>query len=229
MPIVERDADRRAGRLPDELFDRGWDSLPPPPPSGGEGEGEPGPGAGPPMSNARLGMWMLLVGETMFFGGLVAAFLVLRVGAHVWPPPSQPRLPVGVTAVNTLVLLASSYALARALRAIRRGDQRGLVAWLGGTALLGATFLAVQGAEWVRLVGFGLTASSGAYGATFYTLIGAHGTHVLGALAWLTIVLGAAARRRYSSLEHEGLSLCAMYWHFVVAVWPILYLLVYLT
>lgn len=229
MPAVERDVERERGPRPVEVLDRDWGSLPPPVPPDGEGGGWSDAASGPPVSNARLGMWMLLAGETMFFGGLVAAFLVLRAGASVWPPPLQPRLPIGVTAVNTVVLLLSSYALARAVRAVRRADQHGLVAWLAGTALLGATFLVGQGAEWVRLLRFGLTASSGAYGATFYTVIGVHGVHVLAALVWLTFVLVAAARRRYSSLEHEGLFLCAMYWHFVVALWPILYVLVYLT
>jgi heme/copper-type cytochrome/quinol oxidase subunit 3 len=173
-------------------------------------------------------MWMLLATETMLFGGMVGAFLVLRLTAAEWPPAAQPRLPVAVTAVNTLVLLLSSYTLSRALRAVRRDDRRHLVAWLARTALLGALFLTVQGAEWIRLVGFGLTASSGVYGGSFYTLIGAHGVHVLAALVWLTVVTLAAARGRYVARDHVGVAVCAMYWHFVVALWPILYVVVYL-
>jgi len=173
-------------------------------------------------------MWMLIAAESMFFGGLIGAYLVLRLGTAVWPPPGQPRLPVGVTAVNTLVLLASSLTLGLALRAVRRGDGRALARWLGRTAGLGALFLAVQGVEWVRLVGFGLRVSSGAYGAAFYTLIGTHGVHVLAALVWLAAVWWGAARGRYSRRDHVGLSACAMYWHFVVTVWPVLYALVYL-
>jgi heme/copper-type cytochrome/quinol oxidase subunit 3 len=173
-------------------------------------------------------MLMLLSGESMFFGGLIAGFLVLRMSAAAWPPPGQPRLPVGLTAVNTALLLASSGTLARALRAVRAGDQPNLVRWLGRTALLGTLFLLAQGAEWIRLVRFGLTVSSGAYGATFYTVIGAHGLHVVGAVTWLTTVLALAARGRYGRRDHVGLSACAMYWHYVVALWPILYVLVYL-
>ena len=173
-------------------------------------------------------MWMLLGSESMFFGGLVMAFLQLRLGASVWPPVGQPRLPLGLTAINTAVLLASSYALVRALRAVRAGDRRGLVLWLGRTGVLGALFLVIQGIEWVRLVRFGLTMASGVYGATFYTLIGVHGAHVAGAVAWLALVLWAATRGRYTADRHTSLACCAMYWHFVVALWPILYLLVYL-
>jgi len=227
MAVVDPEIRTRTGRPPAELRDR--DRRPPlPPPADGNGDRPQGPEPNPPISNARLGMLMLLGGETVFFGGLVAAFLQLRLSADVWPPPFQPRLPVGLTAVNTLVLLLSSYTLVRAVRAIRRGDQRGLVAWLGRTALLGALFLTVQGVEWVRLVRFGLTVASGVYGATFYTLIGVHGAHVLGAVGWLTLVLAAAARGRYTRHSHVSLSSCAMYWHFVVALWPILYLLVYI-
>jgi heme/copper-type cytochrome/quinol oxidase subunit 3 len=203
--------------------------LPPAPPRSWDDEGGPrfGPG-GPAFSNARLGMLMLLAAETMFFGGLVAAFLQLRLSAPVWPPAGQPRLPVGLTALNTAVLLASSYAVARALRAIQADDRRGLVRWLGWAAALGATFLAVQGIEWARLVHFGLAVSSGIFGAVFYTLVGIHGVHVAGAVAWVLVTLGMAQGGRYRRGAHVSLSCCAMYWHFVVALWPILYFLVYL-
>lgn len=204
------------------------DWVPPSPPDAPDGGGWDGGESWPPISNARLGMWMLILAEVMFFGGMVAAFLVLRMNATEWPPPAQPRLPIGVTAVNTAVLLASSLTVARALRAARADDRRGLATWLGRTAVLGCLFLLVQGAEWVRLVGFGLTVSSGTYGATFYTLIGTHGAHVLGALTWLALVLAGAARGRYTGRDHVGVATCALYWHFVVALWPILYLLVYL-
>jgi heme/copper-type cytochrome/quinol oxidase subunit 3 len=173
-------------------------------------------------------MYMLMGGETMFFGGLIAAFLQLRLAAPMWPPPGQPRLPLGLTALNTLVLLASSYAFLRALRAVRAGEMGGLLRWLSGTGLLGVLFLAVQGAEWTRLVHFGLTVSSGVYGAAFYTLIGMHGAHVMGAVAWLLVVRTLAGRGRYTGRDHVGLACCGMYWHFVVALWPILYVLVYL-
>lgn len=133
-----------------------------------------------------------------------------------------------VTGVNTLVLLASSLAMVRARRAIRRGDPAGLVKGLGQTALLGTTFLFIQGYEWIRLVRFGLTASSGIYGGTFYTLIGIHGSHVLVAVIWLSVILIRATQQRYSETNHLGVTICGMYWHFVVAVWPILFTLVYL-
>jgi heme/copper-type cytochrome/quinol oxidase subunit 3 len=207
------------GRLPPSL-----------PPDGGGDDSGPSrePERRPVLENAVLGMLIFLAAETMLFSGLVAAFLVLSLGAPVWPPPFQPRLPIEVTGVNTLFLLASSVTLVRALRAIRRGDQAGLVRGLGQTALLGAIFLGVQGYEWARLVHFGLTASSGAYGATFYTLIGTHGFHVLVAVLVLLVVLVRAKRGRFSPQRHTAVRVSGMFWHYVVGLWPILYTLVYL-
>lgn len=206
------------GGIPPGVPPDPWDDRPPP----------REPERRPAFSNARLAMLLFLGTDAMFFAGFIGAFLVLRAGAPVWPPPFQPRLPIEVTAVNTAVLLASGYTMARALRAIRRGDQAGLTRGLGWTAALGASFLGVQGYEWLRLVEFGLTLSSGAYGATFYTLIGTHGVHVLGALAWLLITLVRAKRRRFTARDHVAVTLCGMYWYFVVGLWPVLYTLVYL-
>lgn len=203
--------------------------LPPPPePGGGDGPGGEPAERRPVFDNVKLAMLFFICGEIMFFGALVSAFLVLRVSAPVWPPPLQPRLPLGVTGVNTLVLLASSVAMVTALRALARGDGSALVRRLVVTAGLGALFLLVQGYEWSRLVHFGLTLSSGVYGATFYTLIGTHAAHVLGALAWLAVTVALAARDRFADGRTGPLRACAMYWHFVVALWPILYVAVYL-
>ncbi len=201
-------------------------SLPPEEGGGDRPWGEPE--RMPFVSNAVLGMLMFLSAETMLFGGLIVGFLVLRYGAPVWPPPFQPRLPIEVTGVNTAVLLLSSVTMAQALSAIRRGNQAGLTRGLGQTAALGATFLAVQGYEWARLVEFGLTVSSGSYGATFYTLIGAHALHVLGALVFLSIVWVRARRGRFTAEAHLPVVLCRIFWFFVVFVWPVLYVLVYL-
>ena len=179
-------------------------------------------------SNAWLAVWMFLGAEAMFFAGLIGAFLVFRLSATTWPPPFQPRLPVGVTGVNTVILLASAVTIRVALRSARRGDGTQLVRWLGLTALLGAIFLAVQGYEWIELIQFGLTVSSSVYGGLFYTLIGFHALHVFGALVWLMVVFALARRGHYAKHRYVGVQTCSMYWTFVVALWPALYGLVYL-
>jgi heme/copper-type cytochrome/quinol oxidase subunit 3 len=195
---------------------------------GGEPPGPPTTLTQPFISNARLAVLMFLVAETMFFSGLIGAFIVFRVAGPEWPPPFQPRLPVAVTGINTVILLLSGVTMRLALRAARRGSAGVLVKWLSATASLGAVFLAIQGYEWLRLIHYGLTLSSGVYGATFYTLIGCHGAHVLGAVLWLLVVLSQARRSRFSANRYAGVQLCAMYWTFVVGLWPVLYGLVYL-
>jgi len=190
--------------------------VPPPPPTGG-GDGperEPSPRR-PVLENIQLAVLFLIGGEAVFFAALIAALFVTRLGQPLWPPPLQPRLPVGVTGVNTLVLLASSVTMARAVRALARGEKRLLVKRLAATAGLGALFLLVQGYEWARLIGYGLTLSAGTYGTTFYTLIGAHAAHVLGALVWLSVTLALASR---GTLREPPVKACAMFWHFVVGL-----------
>jgi cytochrome c oxidase subunit 3 len=182
----------------------------------------------PILNNARLAVIMLLAAELMFFAGLIGAFLVFRLSATVWPPPFQPRLPLGVTGVNSLILLFSALPMHWAVIAGRAGMASNLVRQLIFTALLGALFLLIQGYEWVRLVHFGLTTSSSVYGGLFYTLIGAHGAHVFGGLIWLLIVCWQAKRGRFTKTNYVGVQTARMYWTFVVALWPVLYGLVYL-
>jgi len=193
----------------------GWDR---------NGEHEPSHSGG----NALIGMMLFIGADVMFFAALIGAFLVFRFG-KVWPPPGQPRLPVEITGVNTVILLASAFTMLHAWRMIRNGHQHRLVSALTVTAILGATFLAVQGYEWAQLLGFGLTMSSSVYGATFYTLIGCHALHVFGALVWLFVVLKMAKQQRLSSQRFTSLQLCGMYWLLVVFLWPVLYTLVYIT
>ncbi|MBT9584341.1 cytochrome c oxidase subunit 3 [bacterium] len=163
--------------------------------------------------NLTVAVSLLVVVEMMFFAGLVSAYLVTRAKAEGWPPVGQPRLPVASTAVNTLVLLFSARTLQWSIRQLSRE-------WLGATWVLGWAFVAMQGREWVNLLNYGLTVRSGVYGAFFYTLVGAHALHVLAGLAVLAWV-----HHRFSQ---GRLNAWAIYWWFVVALWPILYLLVYL-
>ena len=184
--------------------------------------------AEPIVSNARLAVLMFLAAEAMFFAGLIGAFIVFRLSSSAWPPPFQPRLPVTVTGVNTVILLLSGLTMQLALRAVRAGKSEGLIWHLLATVLLGGIFLGIQGYEWVRLIQYGLTVWSGIYGATFYTLVGCHGLHVLGAVLWLTVVLIQARQGRFTAERCTGVETCSMYWTFVVGLWPILYGLVYL-
>lgn len=205
-----------------------FDSDPPDSPGDDEPFGDDGEPRGVPINNARLGMIMLLGAETMFFAGLVGSFLVFRVANTMWPPPMFPQLPVLVTGVNTLFLLYSAVTMCLAQRAIQLGEVTRCGRMLLVTLGLGLLFLGIQGYEWLKLIDFGLTLSSGVYGATFYILIGCHAIHVMGAVVWLAVVWGRVTAGCYSQSRYIGVSVCGMYWLYVVALWPILYWLVYL-
>ena len=182
----------------------------------------------PPIASTRIAMMALVTSELMLFAGLIGMYIVIRLSHPVWPPADQPRLPLFVTALNSIALFASIVPLTVALRAIRRDDLRRTALALAATTVLGVLFLAVQGAEWTRLVQHGLTLGSSQYGAAFYVLIGCHATHVAAAVIWLAAVSLLAARGRYRADAHAGLEMCAIYWYFVAALWAVLFPLVYL-
>jgi cytochrome c oxidase subunit 3 len=181
------------------------------------------------ISSGKIAILMVIASEAMLFSGLIGPFLVYKGEAAFWPPPALPRLPIFVTLINTFVLLSSAVTMFLGVRAVHQNRQRLLRRWLGITLILGATFLTIQGSEWVRLIAHGLKLSSGTYGATFYTLIGLHGAHVTAAVIWLACVVIYAMRGRYGAKNAQPVELCAMYWYFVCAIWPVLFVLVYLT
>jgi cytochrome c oxidase subunit 3 len=181
----------------------------------------------PPVSNARVGMLMLIGAETMFFAGLIGAYVMFRFGSVTWPS-AHLYLPVSVTWVNTFFLLFSCYTMHRAIVAVRTDNQRRLTDSLEITGLLGTLFLLIQGYEWIELIRDGFTISLGIFPATFYTLIGCHALHVLAAVLWLLVVIWQARRGRFSQRRCVGVEICGMYWYFVGALWVVLFGLVYL-
>jgi cytochrome c oxidase subunit 3 len=176
--------------------------------------------------NGVAAMLIFIATEIMFFAGLISAFIVVKSGA-VWPPPGQPRLPVEATAFNTFMLLLSGFMLVRANRTFAEFyDIERARKLLGLSIGLGAFFVVLQGYEWVRLLGFGLTMHSSAYGAFFYLIVGAHALHAvvaLGALGYCNLRLAQGELTRTTFLATQ------VFWYFVVLLWPVLYVLVYLT
>lgn len=178
------------------------------------------------VSNGVLGMILFVFVEVMLFAGFISAFVIIKARAvgSVWPPPNQPRLPFAETAVNTTALLASGVVLLIAHRMFQRGN-RNIRALLAAATLLGGTFVALQGVEWLALIQEGLTLTSSTYGSLFYTIIGAHALHALAAIGALVWAFGRLLADR---LTREVLSTVALFWYFVVLVWPFLYFQVYL-
>jgi len=179
----------------------------------------------PPIANGTLGMILFAVAEAMLFAGLISAHTIAESNAIAgWPPIGQPRLPVASTAFNTAMLLASGAALLAAHRSRAASPTKGL-RLLGLAIALGLFFVVFQGAEWVALLHEGLTLTSSNHGAFFYLIVGFHGAHAVGALA---LLVHAALRWRQDRLTDGLFGAAQVLWYFVVAVWPFLYIQVYL-
>jgi heme/copper-type cytochrome/quinol oxidase subunit 3 len=180
------------------------------------------------VNDKKLGMWVFLASEVMFFTGLIGAYIILRWGAATpWPMPGD-VLNVGITAGNTFLLICSSVTMVKAFAAIEQGDQKMLKVWLLTTAFIGACFVGVQVYEYRELIHHGFVPSSGLYASTFFTMTGFHGFHVtVGVLCMLWVTM-KAFRGAYSQENHQGVEVIGLYWHFVDLVWIILFTVVYL-
>ena len=179
----------------------------------------------PLVPNGVLGMVIFVLTEIMFFAGLISAYLIAEAGSRFpWPPGNQPRLPVQETAFNTGVLIASGITLAFASGMFKRSPasaRRPVLAAL----VMGTFFVVFQGVEWVALIGEGLTITTSTHGSFFYLLVGTHALHAVCALLGLLYVYGHMLR---GTAKISQLWTAQVFWFFVVAVWPVLYGLVYL-
>ena len=184
------------------------------------------PGAG--VYNEKLGMWVFLGSEVMFFTALIGAYIILRV-AHpeAWAAPGE-VLNVPVTAINTFLLICSSVTMVKAFAAAQHGHLRPMRLWLLATVLIGASFVGVQVFEYIELVHKGFVPSEGLYGSTFFTMTGFHGFHVTIGVICMTFVTWRAFQGRYTAADHRGIEVIGLYWHFVDLVWIILFTIVYL-
>jgi cytochrome c oxidase subunit 3 len=201
---------RRARRRADDLA----------PPDGGGGDGDRGDGGGDGDGDpARLGLALAILGMSTLFAAFLVAYLLLRRNAPTWPPPGAPLPPKGLW-LSTLVILASSAAFVRAVRANEVAATR---RWLGWTLSLGISFLAVQAILWREVFAGGRFTFSDAYGTIFYSLTGLHAAHVVGGLLFLARTILRARREPASPRTRLSLALCSTYWHFMGAIWIVLF------
>ncbi len=177
--------------------------------------------------NQKMGIWVLLGSEAVFFGSLIATYLVNR--GRGAPPHAHDVLDIGLTAVNTFVLLTSSLTMVMALGAIQRGEKKRMRTWLILTALLGLGFLSGQAYEFTKLyTREGVTLSSNLFGSTFFTLTGFHGGHVFVGVIWISFVLWQYFKGKITQDHHIAVELVGLYWHFVDIIWLILFTIIYL-
>ena len=179
---------------------------------------------GPAVDSVVLGMVLFCVVEAMMFAGLISAFMIVKSNAIEWPPPGQPRLPVESTMINTAALLLSGLMLFQTGRVFMR-DRRKALAPMGVAMALGAFFVAFQGYEWLGLLREGLTLTSSQHGSFFYLIVGMHAAHAVVALAALGWAWQRLSELRLKPGVFNGV---AIFWYFVVGLWPILYWRVYL-
>lgn len=190
------------------------------------------------ISVRKFGMWLFIISEVFFFTGLIGAGLAIRARASFWPNPASPDFPLNIplTAVNTFVLLASSFTMAEAVHSAQVGKQGHLRLFLGLTLALGATFVAIQVFEYSKLFfGENLTPwpnlirpELGAFGTAFYAQTGFHGAHVAGGLLGLSYLNAMAWKGRYGKQNYEGVEVVGLYWHLVDVVWIFLFPIMYL-
>ncbi len=191
---------------------------------------------GAPPATCKFGMIIFLISEAMLFAGLIAGYIVLR-GAHPgdWPPAGYPDIQVQwplttmniVMIVNSIILIGSSFTYHFAEAAVSKGKSG--ILWLIATLILGSIFLSVQGWEWVHLKHEGLWWDQGLiYGSCFFAITGFHGMHVfVGLLLILWILLKQTFTGCFTPQRHAAMANVGLYWHFVDAVWIVVYTSLY--
>ena len=179
------------------------------------------------LNHRKLLMWVFLGSDCLFFGALIATYMVYRGQSIVGPYPDQ-IIDVPMTTISTFVLLMSSFAMVQALAATNRNDQKGIQIWLLATAALGAVFIGFQIYEFNAFKNEGLTLGANLFGATFFTLTGFHGAHVTLGIVWLLGMFFTARRGRLGPRTSLDVEILGLYWHFVDIVWIVIFTLLYL-
>lgn len=190
--------------------------------SGDGGDGDSSGGAGVPQRAYITGMFVALAGILMFFMAFVSAYIVRKdMPNSAWIPLEVPR----ILWLNTLILIASSFTLARAHSRFSAKDDEGFRHWWATTTVLGILFVAGQIIAWRQLAAQGIFLASNPSSSFFYVFTGAHGLHLLGGILALLYVQFRATRKVARGTAIEVVS---MYWHFMDGLWVFLFLLLYL-
>lgn len=190
------------------------------------------------LRHTKLGMWTFLGSEMIFFTALIGAYLLFRLTGkitaemleHIQGGPT-----VMVVAVNTFILLTSSFAVVLALDSLLVGKTGRSRLFLLGVFVLGSAFVALQAYEWsnpdlgVNWSTLSIPFAENSFKTVFFVLTGFHGMHVVVGLLWLLLFLLPRSLRGTLRPEHAGnVEIFGLYWHFVDIVWIILFTIIYL-
>ena len=177
-------------------------------------------------SRGVVAMAGLITAESAIFTIFVVAYLYY-LGRDVNGP--TPREVLEIPIFGTVCLLSSSLFIVLAEHAIGHGEMKAFLLWWSVTILLGAIFLADTANEWYKLIVHDhLTIRTNLFGTTFYSLVGLHASHVIVGLLMMTIVLAFGLTRKLQPVHAERVKVLALYWHFVDAVWVVVFTVVYL-
>lgn len=180
-----------------------------------------------PIDNRKLAIWTFIGSECMFFATLISTFLVYA-GQSVKGPLPKDIFKVPLVTAGTAVLLFSSFFVVMALDGAQKGDRKKLITWLSLTVMCGVFFAGMQVYEFQHFYHEGLGYTTSLFSASFYTLTGFHGAHVVLGTLWLGTLLKDAIKGRIPPKKALNLEMAALYWHFVDVVWIIIFPVVYL-
>ena len=176
-------------------------------------------------SRGRVGMISLIIGESAIFTIFVVAYIYYIGRSLYGPSPKILEVPI----FNSICLLSSSLTIVLAEHAIQHGNIRKFAALWGLTILLGLEFLAGTAIEWRKLiVDDHFNIHTNLFGTTFYSLVGLHATHVVVGLIGLSLVMLFTLMGRVNRSHAERIQVLALYWHFVDAVWVVVFTVVYI-
>ena len=172
-----------------------------------------------PMTPALWGIIFFIFSEIMFFAGLIAAMLALHADTLYWEPTNGAERLHGDhlrPILFTVLLVSTSIPMQFAAFAIRKGNRRAMLINMGIVLVIGVAFIINQGIEWEE-AGFGI--SDGTYAASFYTLTGFHGAHVIGGLVFIFAQFVRGLLGHFDAKRNTAVEAATLYWHFVGFVW----------
>jgi len=174
-----------------------------------------------------LGFWIYLMSDALLFAAVFASFGVLS-SAYAGGPTPREIFELPLVALNTAILLVSSITFGFAMLAMEPGKVRSTQAWLLVTALLGASFVAVELYEFGSLIAEGATPQRSGFLSGFFTLVGLHGLHVTAGIVWIFVMLAQIGQRGLIVANKRRLMCLGMFWHFLDVVWIGVFTFVYL-
>lgn len=183
------------------------------------------------VAKSKLGVLTFIASEANFFLLLIFAYVYYHATGSSGggrAPGAAGNLDPLAAGINSVFLLTSSATMWRAERSLGNEGARGLSLWLLATIVLGAVFLFGQGREYAHLIGRDVSVSRDLFGASFFTLTGFHGLHVLIGLIVLAILFGLSLAGDFAADRSDAVEAAALYWHFVDAVWIVIFSIIYL-